>query len=410
MPALTKTDFRPAIPWPGLIALAGPLNRFIIGRHTALDFRAADLARLRRLPPGCLIAPNHSHYYDAQVTFELVRRARRRVVYMATRELFDAWFGLSGLVYQRLGVFSVNRGGANGQAREFAERVLVNGARDLLMFPEGEVYLLNDLVMPLKPGVARLALEAAGTLAREGQVRPMFIVPVAIKYRYVEDVGAALERLTVRLEDTVFGGLRQGALYPRIVAIGTALLSREEQTHGVTPVAGDGLFERVERLREILLERFEKKHFGQVQPGAHITRARKLMIRIQGAMLTATGGDGYYGPPAVKSKDPLAPDLNAARLCARSVAFQKDYLLEHPTPKRMAETLVKLEREVLGSETRTFGRRRAIIRVGELLDVSEYLPQYETLPEDAIDAVVARLHTTLQGELDAIAEGDEDDA
>ncbi len=407
MAKLTTTDFKPAKPWGWLITLAAPLNRVVIGRHTTLDVRPTDVTLLQSLPPGCLIAPNHSHHYDAQVTFELARQAGRRVIFMATRELFDAWWGFGGWFFQRLGVFSVNRGGANDEAREFAKEVLATGSNDLLMFPEGEVYLLNDLVMPLKPGVARLALEAAEELRTEGRPRPIFIVPVAIKYRYTEDITAALESLTARIESHVLGQSGVGPLYPRIIAIGTELLAQKERTYGVTVVPGEGLFERIRRLRRTLLEQLERKHLGQVQEGFDFDRARKLMIRIQGSLLAAVGSGGYYGPPAAPPEDPLAADLEAARLCAKSVAFQEDYLLHDPTPERMAETLIKLEREVLGMETRAFGRRRAVIRIAPPLDVHEYLPQYRAFPDDTIEAVVIRLHETLQAALDAIPrEGD----
>ena len=407
MAKLTTTDFKPAKPWGWLIALAAPLNRVLIGGHTTLDVRPADLTLLQSLPPGCLIAPNHSHHYDAQVTFELTRRARRRVIYMATRELFDAWWGFGGWFFQRLGVFSVNRGGTNREARQFARAVLVTGTYDLLMFPEGEVYLLNDLVMPLKPGVARLALEAASALMHNGRDRPILIVPVAIKYRYTEDITAALEALTARLEARVLGESRVGTLYPRIVALGTALLAQKERSYGVTAIPGEGLFDRIRRLRQALLQQLEQKHLGQVQEGFDFDRARKLMIRIQGSLLGA-GSGGYYGPPAAPPVDPLTKDLEAARLCARSVAFQDDYLLQDPTPERMAETLIKLEREVLGTETRTFGRRRAVIRIAPPLDVREFLRGHSTaVRNEIIEAVVIRLQETIQGALDAIVHQEE---
>lgn len=412
MAKLSTTDFKPAKPWGWLIALAAPLNRLVIGRHTTLAVRPADVALLQSLPPGCLIAPNHSHYYDAQVTFELTRRAGRRVIYMATRELFDAWWGIGGWFYQRLGVFSVNRGGTNREARRFTRAVLETGAYDLLMFPEGEVYLLNDLVMPLKPGVARLALEAASTLMRNGRDRPILIVPVAIKYRYTEDITPALEALTASLEARVWGEPRVGTLYPRIVAMGTALLAQEEQSHGVTAIPGEGLFDRIRRLRQTLLQQLEQKHLGRVQKGFDFDRARKLIIRIQGSLLAAVGSggySGYAGPPAATQADPLREDLEAARLCARSVAFQDDYLLQDPTPERMAETLVKLEREVLGTETRTFGRRRAVIRVGPPLDVREFLrgDSPASVRNEIIEAIVIRLQESLQGALDAIVHDEE---
>lgn len=406
MARLTGTDFRPTRPWGPLIALAALLNRILLPRHTTLDVHPADLALLRSLPPGCLIAPNHAHYADPQVTFELARRAGRRFIYMATREAFDGWGGWQGWIIQRLGVFSVNRGGANVEAQKFARAVLVAGEYDLLMFPEGEIYLLNDVVMPLKPGVARLALEAASELTRQGRPRRILIVPVAVKYQFAEDIMAVLEATAARLEVALLGGPRAGPLSPRIVALGTELLARAERAHGVTAAAGEGLFERVRRLRRSLLERLEQKHLGRAREGFDFDRARKLMIRIQGRLLAAGTGGGYYGPPAVPPHDPLTADLEAARLCARSVAFQDDYLLQDPTPERMAETLIKLEREVLGKEIRaSLGRRRAVIRIAPPLDVREFLAGEHagSSRDDTIEAIVIRLHEALQGALDAIA-------
>jgi hypothetical protein len=409
MATLTGTDFRPAKPWRWLTSLGGQLNRLLLRRRTGLDIRPADLTFLRDLPPGCLIAPNHAHYSDPQVIMELARRAGRRLVYMTTREVFDKWGGLAGWFLQHLGAFSVNRGGTNEEARQFARAILVAGAYDLAMFPEGEIYLLNDLVMPLKPGVARLALEAASELPRQGRSRPVFIVPVAVKYQFIEDVTPALEAITSRLESQVLGGPRSGPLYPRIVALGTELLCRAEQRYGVRPDPGLALYERVHRLRRTLLERLEVRHLGQVQVGFDFDRARKLMIRIQGQLLEKRASSDYYGAPTAPSDDPLAADLDVASLCARSVAFQDDYLAESPTPERMAETLTKLEREVLGKQIRApLGKRRAIVRIAPPLDVREFLSAQGGAPsvEGTIEAIVVRLHDTLQATLDGISRGD----
>lgn len=404
MAKLTGTDFKPAKPWGWLISLAALLNRVLISRHTQLKVRPTDLALLRGLPPGCLIAPNHAHHADPQVTFELARRASRRVIFMATREAFDVCRGWWGWCLQHLGVFSVNRGAPNAEALNFARAILAASTHDLLMFPEGEVYLLNDVVMPLKPGVARLALEAATELERQRRPRPLFIVPVTIKYYFLGDIGPALEAKTAQLETQVLGGPQTGPLYPRILALGTELLLRAEDKYEVKPDPGLELYERVHRLRHTLLERLERKYLGQVQDAFDFDRARKLMIRIQGHLLWERGAAGYYGPRNVPPDDPLSVDLEAASLCARSVAFRDDYLAEHPTQERMAETLTKLEREVLGRPIRSsLGKRRAVIRIAPPLDVREYVPQYATSPDNTIEAVVIRLHETLQAALDAIA-------
>ncbi|HEV8661574.1 MAG TPA: lysophospholipid acyltransferase family protein [Candidatus Methylomirabilis sp.] len=406
MARLTATDFRPAKPSRPLIAAAALLNRITLPRRVTLDIPPADLALLRSLPAGCLIAPNHAHYADPDVTFELARRAGRRFIYMATREIFDGWWGWKGWIVQRLGVFSVNRGGANVEAQRFAQSVLVAGTSDLLMFPEGEIYLLNDRVMPLKPGVARLALEAADELGRQGRPRPILIVPVAVKYQFAEDITPVLEAAAARLEAAVLGQPRPGPLSGRLVALGTELLARAERQHGLTPAPGEGLFERVRRLREKLLEELERKHFGRVRQGLDFDRARKLMIRIRGRLREPVGTDGYYGPPAAPPGDPLSADLEAAYLCARSVAFQDDYLAQNPSPERMAETLTKLEREVLGKEIHgSLGKRRAVIRIAPPLDVTKLVAGQGAgaSREETIEAIVIRLHQALQGALDATA-------
>jgi hypothetical protein len=72
----------------------------------------------------------------------------------------------------------------------------------------------------------------------------------------------------------------------------------------------------------------------------------------------------------------------------------------------MAETLTKLEREVLGSEIRgSLGRRRAVIRIAPPLDVEEFLAAESggASRDDTIEAIVIRLHEALQGALDSIA-------
>jgi 1-acyl-sn-glycerol-3-phosphate acyltransferase len=313
---------------------------------------------------------------------------------------------LAGWFLQHLGAFSVNRGGTNEEARQFARAILVSGVYDLAMFPEGEIYLLNDLIMPLKPGAARLALEAASELPRQGRSRPVFIVPVAIKYQFAEDVTPVLEAITSRLESQVLGGPRSGPLYPRIVTLGAQLLARAEEKPGVRPDPGTDLYERVHRLRQILLEGLERKHLGRVQDGFDFNRARKLMIRIQGQLLEKRGAPGYYDAPTAPADDPMTAELEAANLCARSVAFRDDYLIENPTPERMAETLAKLEREVLGKQIRSpLAKRRAIVRIAPPLDIREYLAKEKAGAslDEVIEAVVVRLHDTLQSTLDGIA-------
>jgi len=203
------TEFRPAKLSRPFTRLMRLVNRYYAMPRAHLSCEVRHIEKLRGLPPGVIITPNHSDFADSMIVTELMRRAGRFTTFMANRLTFDALHGLNGVIMQWMGGFSVNRGGENARCQQFAKDVVKEGRYDLLIFPEGEIYLLNDLVMPFKPGVAMLALEVARENRQAGGIeRPIYIVPVAIKYRYLENVLPALDRLASGLEIALFGERR----------------------------------------------------------------------------------------------------------------------------------------------------------------------------------------------------------
>ena len=191
-PPPSITEFRPAKLSRTFTRLMRLVNRFYAMPRARLSCETRDAERLRSLPPGVLIALNHSDFADAMVVTEL----------------------------------------------------------DLLIFPEGEVYLLNDVVMPFKPGVAMLALDMASEHRREGRAeRPVVIAPVAIKYRYLDDVLPVLDRLAAELKTVYFEDRRTGPLYDRIYALGVELLGRQEREWGLRPDPAWDLYHRVHDAR-----------------------------------------------------------------------------------------------------------------------------------------------------------------
>ena len=73
--------------------------------------------------------------------------------------------------------------------------VLQNEPYPLVIFPEGDVYHLNDRTMPFRHGAAVAAL-----LACERGNRPVACVPCALKFRFTSDPSDHLEDLTNKLE------------------------------------------------------------------------------------------------------------------------------------------------------------------------------------------------------------------
>jgi 1-acyl-sn-glycerol-3-phosphate acyltransferase len=68
---------------------------------------------LRDLPQdaGIILAANHADETDFKACLELSRRSGRRFLFMMNREAFDEGYRAAGWWLQRLGAFSVERGG-----------------------------------------------------------------------------------------------------------------------------------------------------------------------------------------------------------------------------------------------------------------------------------------------------------
>lgn len=399
------TEFRPAKLNPMFTRLMWQVNRFYAMPRARISCETRDAERLRSLPPGVMITPNHSDYADAMVVTELLRRTGRFATFMATRESFDVNHGLNGLVMQRMGGFSVNRGGENAKCQQFARDVVKGGRYDLLVFPEGEVYLLNDLVMPFKPGAAMLALDAASENRKEGRAeQPVVIVPVAIKYRYLDGVAPALDRLAAELEVTYFGERRTGSLYDRIYAIGVELLSRREEEWGLRPDPAWNVYDRVHYVQKFLLESLERRHFGRVGNEFPFDRARRLMLHLLEELEAVRVQPDLSDEERRARIAELRRELERAEAAAHSVSFADHYVINRPTPERMAETLIKLEREIRGRPAALPNvRRSAVVMVGEPIDVRGYVAEYDTrgTRKETILRLVRDLRTGIQTMIDA---------
>lgn len=399
------TEFLPAKPHRTFTRLMRLVNRFYAMPRARVRCEIHNAERLRDLPPGVLITPNHSDFADPMVVTELLRRTGRFVTFMAARENFNANHGLNGLVMRWMGGFSVNRGGENGRCQQFAKDVVRRGQHDLLIFPEGEVYLLNDIVMPFKPGVAMLALDVASENRKEGRAgRPVMIVPVAIKYRYVDDVMPALDRLAADLEAAYFGERRTGPLYDRIYAIGVELLTRKEKEWALWADPAWDVYDRLHHIQRFLLESLERRYFGKVRDEFPFDRARRLMVQL---LETLEAVRAQPGLPDAERKARIADlrgDLERAEAAARSVSFADNYVINRPTPERMAETLTKLDREIRGRYVELPKvYRSAVITVGEPVDARRYLDDYDARGsrKETILRLVRDLQTGVQTMIDA---------
>src|SRR5439155_26881819 len=208
---------RPGRRWRVIFA---PFRRWYLHRYYGIaDVQLEGTEHLEKIRPddGVLIAPNHSHDSDPHVMMEVSHRLGQRFYFMAAWQLFRAHWGIDGWIMQRLGAFSVDREGCDRRAIKQAVQLLTTG-QHLVVFPEGEVYRLNDRLTPILEGVAFMALTAQRDLDKAHSNARVWVIPTAIRYRYADDVRPQLEAAVAQIEQRLMWKPPAGApLHERIV-------------------------------------------------------------------------------------------------------------------------------------------------------------------------------------------------
>src|SRR5262249_60224685 len=140
---------------------------------------------------------------------------------------------------------------------------------------------------------------------------------------------------------------------------------------------------------------------GVLRDACPLDRARRLTLHLLEEL------EGLRGQPDLSDAErkaraaELRRDLRRAEAAAHSVAFADDYLINRPTPERMAETLTKLEREIRGRHVvLPRVRRSAMISIGDPIDVRGYLGTYDA--RGTRKETILRLTRDLQDRIQAM--------
>ena len=320
---------------------------------------------------GVLIAPNHSHDSDPHVMMEVSKKLGRSLYFMAAWQIFRPHWGIDGFCLQRLGAFSVDREGCDRRAVKQAVEILTTG-KTLVVFPEGEVYRLNERLTPLLEGVAFMALTAQRDLDKSAPEQRnsdtgsrVWIVPAAIRYKYVEEVAPKLEEAIREIESRMLWNPPHGAaLHERIVRVGElALTIKEKEKLGHSRESDGDLPGRVAFLIDELLKRNETKHLKK-SPSAETVPLRVKAVRRH---LLEIWTDEKSDPEAMRQARAALDDV---QLVLQLYSYPGDYVSEKPSIERMAETIEKFEEDLTGSASPK-GKRQARVILGDPIDLRE---------------------------------------
>lgn len=152
---------------------------YFLGRHVLLPlyFRRIEVIGREHLPLSgpVLLAPTHRSRWDAlMIPYAAGRDITRRDLRFLVSE--DEMQGIQGWFIRRLGGFSVDPKRPTIASLRYGVELL-QSRETLVIFPEGNIFR-DRQIQPLKPGLARLAMQAEVGQSGLG----VKIVPMAIHY------------------------------------------------------------------------------------------------------------------------------------------------------------------------------------------------------------------------------------
>jgi 1-acyl-sn-glycerol-3-phosphate acyltransferase len=391
--------FIPEKPSPLFIKGAQEVVRAQLASQNHLHLDDNDLAILDSIPAGSgvILAPNHADETDPRLCLELSRRSGKRFISMCNREAFDELFGLAGFVLQRLGHFSVERGAHDVEAKEHAVKVVARGEDALVIFPEGEIFYLNEIVQPFHGGAVDIGMQALIDRRKADPNWSAYIVPMAIKYHYPEAIDTLLERRVTRMESHLLIPHSKEPLPDRLHAIQKKLIERQARNHHIK-TDGDSntdLLEQIVATEKAIIDEVEERH-------KDLSTYQKRIID-ESWQLEAELRNNIAKAKDSAVKKAYEKDLEALKEVAQLASWQPHYYQADSSPDRLAEALLKLERELYRiHRPKQLARRDVFVKLSQPIALNQFIDAYQTDAKQIRHSLTEDLHGRIQAMIDDV--------
>lgn len=396
-------DFKPPKPNMTVIQIMQTVMPFVSRWYLSgltLDVDPESLSRLEAIHGHpTVLAPNHPAYEDPLLMFLLSKRVSQPYYYMSARESMDRgrFGGSRCFLMQRIGVYSIVRGTVDRDAFRTTRALLSKGDWPIVIFGEGEISRQNDTIMRFERGIVQMCFWGLDDMEKAGNSKPLYVVPVGIKYHYSQDMWNAVDDALTRLERYILPAAEQVPVerYDRLRRIGVAIFKTLAAEYQYKVDETVPLDVHIERLKDVILSHAER--IMGIQTEADIlTRTRALKNIVDAEVYRDVDQMTEYEQKIhgelLQKFQQFYPDLE--RLI-NFISISDGYVAEEPSPERFLEVILRLEREVFGkSEMR--GPRVASLRVGEPRNLRESYDTYKTQKRETVEQITHELETSVQ--------------
>jgi hypothetical protein len=228
-------------------------------------------------------------------------------------------------------------------------------------------------------------------MAARKSERKIVVIPTAIKRWYLDDPMPSMLQTAEELERRLFWRPQPHRdLVDRILKIADGVLALKELEKFGAARHGE-LSKRISSLADAVLESAETKYGlapGKGMLPERVKEVRRRIIQLQSD--TASQADA-------SQRKSWADDMEDMFLVIQLYSYPGDYLAANPTLERQAETLDKLEEDVLGAK---YPRTRGRLMVRVCFDEPIELPQgkeKKMTPGDLTQSIQSRIQSMLDG-------------
>ncbi len=375
-------------------------------RVSEIEIDDDSLNRLAALKgQRCLLTPSHSGGFEPHIIMYLSKLLRDDYNYVAAVELFEqSWF--NRWLMPRMGVYSIVRGAVDRPSFSMTRQLLAAGKRWLVIFPEGQTIWQNSLVLPFQSGTFQLAFKSLDDARKQAQDDNLYCIPMAIKYVYINDMhpelDASLTRLEAKLNVQYDSPTTSRPI--RLRRIADTFLEAHEKLREIQPAPGASVNDRIQNIKVQVVSDFERQlHIRSSDDKPLLDRIRALFNTVDRIVYEEPNGSEYEQQLAVE-KQQIARDLyNDLWRLLQFVAVYDGYVSESMTVERFMDILGILETEITKERT-LWGPRKAVVRVGEAINLKDYTDRYAEDRKNTVLEVTHHMESTVREMLDGLAE------
>ena len=386
----------------GTVKLILPLLLRLTQKVSHLDIDATSLDRLKSTDGfSTILVPNHPTHADPYVMFAVSKRCGERFRYMTARETFDQLAGgkWRGFFMTRLGAYSVVRGAVDRDSFRMTRETLTKGEQKLVIFGEGEISHQNETIMPFESGIVQFGFWALNDMEKAGNVKPVYLVPVGLKYIYKKDMWRQIEQALTNLEQSVLPEHtnQPTELYDRVKNVGASLLTTLAKEYQLRLSEESSLNERIQLLKEHILSQMENFMGIVPQPDSHpLRRVRAIQNQINEEIYRDVDEMTEYEKGIHTQRlDKFRQFFTDLRRIVNSIAIYEGYIGEHPSQERFLEVITRLEVEVFG-HSKAKGPLDAFVRIGTPKNLLDAYEAYKKEKRQTTQQITLELETEVQ--------------